>query len=167
MKSPIQAALAKLKSARSIDEGDDISDQLAKAARKNPQEIIDLYYTSAENTITFDWCLKGVTDDSVIEWFKDVLKHKDHWVRWAAIEGLKHSRRRSLIPDFIAALNDRSHMVKAVAVEWLKSHGDARAIAPLERLIKQPSMIKTSPGIIKDAQAAIERLSVKAASSPK
>jgi len=53
-------------------------------------------------------------------------------------------------------------VLKGVAVEWLAKHGDARAIAPLEQLIALPSMLKTSPGMVKEAQKAIRRLSARA-----
>jgi HEAT repeat protein len=158
MVSAVQQALAKLRRARSIDEGDDYADELAKAARQNLDEVIELYHTTESDTFALVWCLQGLTGDAVIELFTRALKHKDHQVRWAAIEGLKHSHQPSLIPVFIAALSDRAHMVKLVAVEWLTSHGDARAIAPLERLLKLRSMIKTSPGIVKEAQEAVSRL---------
>ena len=52
--------------------------------------------------------------------------------------------------------------MKTVAAEWLARHGDARAIAPLERLIALPSMVKTSPGLVRQARATIRRLHAKA-----
>jgi len=92
----------------------------------------------------------------------EAVKHKDGQVRWAAVEGLKHFTQPAHIPVFIAALRDRSHLVKGVTVECLAKHGDARAIAPLEQLIALPSMTKTSPGMVKEAQKAIRRLSARA-----
>src|SRR5947208_654107 len=69
---------------------------------------------------------------------------------------------RANLPVFIAALRDRSHLVKGVAVEWLAKHGGARAVAPLEQLIALPSMIKASPGMVKEARKAIRRLRANA-----
>jgi hypothetical protein len=157
--SAIQEILARLSKARSIDEGDDISDELAKAARENPQEVIDLFYANHSDIFSLVWCLQGQTNEKVVHLFLDALKHMDANVRWAASEGLKHSRSSELIPVFIDALKDRSHMVKGVAVEWLKANGDARATEPLRRLTEIPSMIRTSPGIVKEAQDALARLS--------
>ena len=162
MVSAVQQALSKLRTARSVDEGDGYADELARAARQNLEEVIDLFYTTEVDTCALVWCLQGLTDDSVIDLFKDALKNKDSYVRWAAMEGLKHSSDRSLIPVFVAALKDRSHLVKAVAVEWLTSHGDSTAIGPLELLAKLPSMIKNSPGTVKQAEEAISLLREKA-----
>jgi len=145
-----------------VDEGDDYADELARAARKNVKEVIDLYHTTKSDAFMLVWCLQGLTDIAVIDLYKEALTHKDHYIRWAAIEGLKHSSRRALIPIFIAALKDRSDMVKGVAVEWLKSHGDVSAIGPLVRLSKLPSMTKNSSGTVNQAEKAVRRLRAKA-----
>jgi HEAT repeat protein len=152
--SATQQVLAKLKLAKSVAEGDDISDELAQAARQNPDEVIELYYAGNENPFALVWCLQGLTDPRIIELYQHALRHKDHTVRWAAIEGLKYSANPALIPLFIAALKDQSHLVKMVAVDWLKRHGDANAVAPLEHLFSLPSLIKTSPGLINNAKEA-------------
>lgn len=162
MASDVQQALSRLRKAKSIDEGDDYADELARAARQSLNEVIDLFYTTQEDTFALVWCLQGLTDDAVIDLYTHALKHKDQYVRWAAVEGLKYSSHPALVPIFIAALKDRSHMVKGVAVEWLRSHGDSNAIAPLERLLKLPSMIRTSPGIVNQAKEAVRLLRAKA-----
>lgn len=161
MVSAVQQALSKFRKAKSVDEGDDYSDELARAARQSLSEVIDLFYTTQDDTFALVWCLQGLTNNRVIDLYKHALKHKDPYVRWAAVEGLKHSSHRELIPVFIAALKDRSHLVKAVAVDWLTSHGDSTAIDPLERISKLPSMIKTSPGIVKQAKEAVSLLRSK------
>jgi HEAT repeat protein len=160
--SAIEQALAKLRKAKSIDEGDDGADELAKAARQNLDEVIELFYTTQSDTFALVWCLQGLTRAPIIELYKQALKDKDSQVRWAAIEGLKYAAQASLIPVFVAALKDRSHMVKAVAVDWLKAHGDASAIAPLERLLRLPGLIKTSPGTVKQIEKAVKHLRTKA-----
>jgi hypothetical protein len=160
--SAIEQALAKLRKAKSVDEGDNCADELAKAARENLDEVIELFYATQSDTFALVWCLHGLTGEPVIELYKQALKHQDPYVRWAAIEGLKHAAQASLIPVFVAALKDRSHRVKGVAVDWLKAHGDAGAIAPLERLLTLPSLRKTSPGMVKQAEKAVKRLRAKA-----
>lgn len=159
--SAVQRALLKMRRARSVDEGDDGADELATAARRNPQEVIDLYYSTKDNAFALVWCLQGLTDDAVIDVAKHALGHRDGNVRWAAAEVLKHSSRPTLIPVFIAALKDRADMVKGVAVEWLKSHGNSSAVAPLELFSKLPRMIKHSPGTVEDAKEGIRRLQKK------
>ena len=72
---------------------------------------------------------------------------------------------RDLIPVFVTALKDRSHLVKGVAVEWLGEHGDVSAIAPLERLARTPSLIKNSPGTVAEAKKAVTRLREESVSS--
>ena len=97
MVSAVQQALSKLRTARSVDEGDDYADELARAARQNTREVIDLFYNTQGDTCALVWCLQGLTDDPVIDLFKEALRHKDSYVRWAAMEGLKHSADRDLI----------------------------------------------------------------------
>lgn len=162
MSSAIQQALARIRNARSVDEGDLASDELAEAARQNPAEVIALYRADGEDAFALVWSLQGLLDEPVLALFRDALRHKDSQVRWAAIEGLKHCASPALIPDFVAALKDRSEFVKPVAVEWLAVHGDARAIAPLEHLVSLPSQRKHSPGTVKSAEAALRRLRDKA-----
>jgi HEAT repeat protein len=156
--SAVQRALFKMRRARSVDEGNHCADELARAARKDLQEVIDLYRSERANAFALVWCLQGMTDDAVLDVATHALRHRDGNVRWAAAEVLKHFSRRTLIPVFIAALKDRADMVKVVAVEWLKSHGDAGAIDPLERLSKLPRMIKHSPGTVEQAKEAVRRL---------
>ena len=158
MVSAVQQALSKLRRARSVDEGDHYADELARVARQNLEEVIDLFYTTEGDTCALVWCLQGLLDGPVIDLFKQALRNNDWNVRWAAIEGLKHSSDRTLIPVFVGSLRDRSHLVKGVAVEWLKSHGDLTAIGPLELLSKLPGMIKNSPGTVKEAEEAISLL---------
>jgi len=159
--TPIQQALLKLRKAKSVEEGDNLSDELAVLARKNLAEVIQFYYTTQSDTFALVWCLQSLTDERVRDVCTHALQHKDANVRWAAIEGLKHFTDPALIPVFITALKDRSHMVKGVAVEWLKKNGDTTAIAPLERLSIMPSMIKNSPGTVKLAKEAIAVLRAK------
>jgi hypothetical protein len=53
--SAVQRALLMMRRARSVDEGDDCADELAAAARKNPQEVIDLYYSTKDNAFALVW----------------------------------------------------------------------------------------------------------------
>jgi len=161
-KTAVRRALDRMRRARSVDEGDDAADELARAARQNLREVLELLRTSRVNTVALVWCLQGQTSNAVLDVLLEAVKHKDGQVRWAAIEGLKHFARPAHIPVFIVALSDRSHLVKTVAVEWLAQHGDARAIAPLERFIALPSMVKTSPGLVTQARTTIRRLRAKA-----
>lgn len=160
--SEVQQAFSRFQKARSRDEADTYIAELAKAARQNPHEVIALFHTTKKNQFALVWCLHGLTDDAVIELYKRALNEKEKYVRWAAIEGLKYSSQPTLIPTFIAALNDRSPSVQGVAVEWLKTHGDSRAVGPLERLSKLPSLIKNSPGITKQAIEAVRLIREKA-----
>jgi hypothetical protein len=156
--SAVQRTLLKMRRARSVDEGDDCMDELGTLARQDPQEVIGHYHSTRKNAFALIWCLQGMTSDDVIAVARHALRRRDGHVSWAAAEVLKHSARRELIPDFIAALKDRSSMVKGVAVEWLTLHGDASAIGPLEHLSHLPQMIRHSPGTVKAAKAAIRRL---------
>ena len=140
----VQRALARMRQARSVDAGDDAADELARAARANLPEVIELLRTSRADTVAPVWCLQGLTSKAVFDVLLEAVKHKDGQVRWAAVEGLKHFARPAHIPVFIAALRDRSHLVKG------------------EQLIALPSMLKTSPGMVKEARKAIRRLRANA-----
>jgi hypothetical protein len=154
----IRKILARLRRARSVDEGDACVDELWDIARRDPQPILDAYRRSRTNRFALVWCLQGLTSDAVREVLADAVTSPEANVRWAALEGLKHFHDADLTPLFATALKDRYDMSKCVAVEWLAAHGDARAIAPLERFAALPSQIRSSPGLVKRAQATLVRL---------
>jgi HEAT repeat protein len=156
--TPIRAALAGIRSARSIDAGDEYSDQLAKAALRNPQEVIDLYHAGEEDPFTLVWCLQGQTSERVLKLLREAIHHRSSHVRWAAIAGLKHFRRPGLMSVFTAGLRDRSHFVKLGAVEWLANNGDETAIPGLRRLLTLPNLARYAPGIVTAAANAVERI---------
>ena len=160
----VRQALARLREARSRDECDDRSAELGAAAQLDPSEVIDLYQAaeSEDDAFSLVWCLHGLKTKPVLDLYQEALKHEDSYVRWAAIEGPKHSRDPALIPAFLGALRDRAHLVKSVAVEWLEAHGDSRALVPPEHLIERPSLIRNSPGIVEHAKKAVSRIRVKA-----
>jgi HEAT repeat protein len=161
-KTAVPRALDRMRGARSVDAGDDAADELARAARQNLPEVLELLRTPRADTAALVWCLQGQTSKAVLDVLLEAAKHRESQVRWAALEGLKHFTHPAHSPVFMAALSDRSHLVKTVAVEWRARHGDVRAIAPLERLIALPSMVKTSPGLVRQARATIRRLRAKA-----
>lgn len=158
MDSSIQSALARLHRARSVDEGDECAEELARAARQNIGEVIALYPAAGRDAGALVTSLHGLTERRVIEFFTEALKHRDKYVRWAAIEGLKYAPDPALAPLFIGALKDRADLVRLVAVEWLKLHGTPSAIGPLEHLSRLPSLIKYSPGTVALAAEALNAL---------
>jgi HEAT repeat protein len=117
--SPIRTAVARIRSARSVDEGDEYSDELAEAALRDPQEVIDLQRAGDEDAFTLVWCLQGQTSQPVLGLLLEAIRNRSSYVRWAAVAGLKHFTQPDLIPVFIAGLRDRSHFVKLAAAEWL------------------------------------------------
>jgi len=58
----IQDALAKLRAARSREAGDEYSDELARAARQHPDEILELIRTARTDTAALVWSLQGLTE---------------------------------------------------------------------------------------------------------
>ena len=155
MKSAVQQALSKLrKRSQSMRAMTTLMNWRRQPGKTSTKSLI--FSTTRERTDSCSvWCLQGLTNDRVIALFRHALKHKNQYVRWAAVEGLKHCTDRKLLPVFIRALRDRSHVVKGVAVDWLTTHGDSTAIEPLERLLGLPSMIKNSPGTVARARKAI------------
>jgi len=63
----VQRALARMRQARSVDAGDDAADELARAARANLPEVIELLRTSRADTVALVWCLQGLTSKAVLD----------------------------------------------------------------------------------------------------
>jgi len=131
-----------------------------RAAEPCPEALVELFYENEEHRLPVTWTLGHLTQyPQLIEPLKVALKDKDMWGRWAAIEGLSQIKGdSSLIPTFDEALRDRSPMVKSTAVCWLKKHGDKTSLKPLERLLSLRSLRDHSPGVVKGAKEAIERI---------
>lgn len=150
--------LARMRRARSVDEGDDLGDQLAALARRSPRTIAELYASEHQSRVLLAWCLRGSTHPAALAVLLDARRQPDAQLRWAAVEGLKHLTDPEWTPVFAEALADRYHLSKCVAVEWLAAHGDERAIGPLEKLVASATLQRTSPGLVTQARAALERL---------
>ena len=66
---------------RSVDAGDDAADELARAARANLPEVIELLRRSRTDTVALVWCLQGLTSKAALDVLLEAVKHKDGQVR--------------------------------------------------------------------------------------
>ena len=154
----IDAALAGLGAAGTRDEYEHWLSRLAQAARAKPDEIISIFRRGGFEPIPLVWCLHGHASPIVTCFFSELLAHRDQYVRWAAAEGLVASGRSNFEPQFIAALRDRSDLVKGVAVYYLRRHGSRRSLPALRHVLTLKGLSKRSPGILSEAKAAIGRI---------
>jgi HEAT repeat protein len=154
----IDLALRSLAQSRSRDQYEERLAALARLAVEHSNEIISLYHAGAFDQMPLVWCLQGQSSNAVIDLFHEALKHSNPYVRWAAAEGIDKSGRRDQAAVFVEALKDRSHLVKGVAVGYLKRHGDASALPGLTHLAGLKSMRSNGPGTVKAAEEAIKAI---------
>ena len=154
----IDFALGSLAQSHSRDQYEERLAALARLAVEHPNEIIALYHAGAFDQMPLVWCLQGQSSNAVIDLFHEALKHSNQYVRWAAAEGIDRSGRRDQVAVFVEALKDRSHLVRGVAVGYLKRHGDASALPGLTYLAGLKSMRRNSPGTVKTAEEAIKAI---------
>lgn len=154
----IDLALRSLAQSSSRDEHDERLGALARLAVEHPNEIISLYHAGAFDQFSLVWCLHGQSSNAVIDMFHDALNHSNPYVRWAAAECIDQSGRSDQAALFVDALKDRSHLVKGVAVKYLKRFGDASALPGLTHLAGLKSLQSHSPGIVKTAEEAIKAI---------
>jgi HEAT repeat protein len=86
------------------------------------------------------WALGGLRQVAVVKTLVEHSKHKDLWVRWAAVEGLARCRKESRLQPLLAALGDRSDMVRFSALLGLVKVADRSAIEPLKHYLRSKRM---------------------------
>jgi hypothetical protein len=159
----IDLALRSLAQSHSRDHYEERLAALARLAVEYPNDIMALYHAGAFDHMSLVWCLQGQSSNAVMDLFHEALKHSNPYVRWAAAEGIDKSGRRDQAAVFVEAIKDRSHLVKGVAVEYLKRHGDASALPGLMHLAGLKSMRRNSPGTVKTAEEAIKAIRERSA----
>jgi HEAT repeats len=154
----IDLTLRSLAQSRSRDQYEEQLAELARQAVEHTHEIIALYQAGVFDQMSLVWCLHGQSSNAVIDLFHEALKHSNPYVRWAAAEGIEQSGRSDQAAVFVDALKDRSHLVKSVAVRYLKRHGDASALHGLTHLAGLKSMRSNQSGTVKTAEEAIKAI---------
>jgi HEAT repeat protein len=154
----LDLALRSLAQSRSRDQYEERLAALARLAVEHSHEIIALYHAGAFDPMPLVWCLQGQSSHAVMDLFYEALKHRNPYVRWAAAAGIDKSGRSDQAAVFVEALKDRSHLVKGVALGYLKQHGDVSALPGLTHLAGLKSLRSTSPGTVKTAEEAIKAI---------
>jgi HEAT repeat protein len=105
--------------------------------------------------MTLVWALQGSRDKTAIATLVECLRHKDQYVRWAAVEGLARRRQTSVLKPLLAALSDRSDLVRFSALRAIAKVADQTAIEPLRHFLGRK---KLNPGAKKLAEELLARL---------
>jgi hypothetical protein len=100
----------------------------------------------------------SVQDPRVLPYLLARLASKEPLDRIATVTDLAGHRGPTAVEALIGALHDRSPDVRAGAAESLGKLGDARAIEPLQALLKRNAR---SPYVVRCAEAAIAKLQRK------
>lgn len=147
--------LGKMEAAGSRDKHDSCSDELAKIAPKYIPEIDVLFDSGTYYRMPLIWCLIGCSDPKAIDLFQKALADRDQYTRWAAVEAL--AMCGGSIPSrlLVAALKDRSHMVKGTAVRAMVKFRDADAVPQLKKIIASKHLNQAAPGIVESAKTAL------------
>jgi len=89
------------------------------------------------------------------------LKHRNAFVRWAAVSSLVRLRTRKAVEPLTVALSDRSTWVKGEVVRALissKFYRTTAAIEPLRRIVRNQRIKRQLPGMWRQAKTALEML---------
>ncbi len=140
-----------------IDVSDDLSGGLQTIAAVNPAPLIRALDRRPEHAFSLAWALGSSREDAAIATLTTLAKHKDLWVRWAAIEGLARLRRKSVLPTLLDALHDRSDWVRFAALEGLAKIPDRAAIEPLRRYLAYRRLQPGARRIAGELLAKLER----------
>jgi HEAT repeat protein len=114
---------------------EDLSGGLQAIAEVNPEPLIVALARRPEHTFSLIWALGSSREDAAVQALVEYAKHKDQWVRWAAVEGLVRFRKKSLLQPLLDALRDRSDQVRFTALTGLVKIADRRAIEPLKHYL--------------------------------
>ena len=101
------------------------------------------------------WCLIGHASHEAVQLFAKAIKDEDQYTRWAAAEALSKCRASDASALLVAALKDRSHLVKGTAVDAMAKFNDPAAIPQLKKITESKYLQRHAPGIVKSARKAL------------
>gem|GEM_PF-3631756 len=128
------------KSRHPRDVSDDLVGGLHSIAKVNPDPLLAALDDRPNHASSLIWALGGLRQVAVVKTLVEHSKHKDLWVRWAAVEGLARCRKESRLQPLLAALGDRSDMVRFSALLGLVKVADRSAIEPLKHYLRSKRM---------------------------
>jgi len=125
------------------DVHDDLIGGLRAVATVDANALIATLKDRPKHALALIWALGGSRQTVALTTLIEYSRHKDMWVRWAAVEGLARRRKKSLIQPLLGALRDRSDLVRFSALVGLEKVADSRAIEGLKHYL---SSKRLSPG---------------------
>lgn len=141
------------------DVADTVSDLYSAFAKRIPDAVIDRRDVIGDTQVF--WALGAAKGRRSIDVLIGGLTNKNQYSRWAAAESLIRRKSKRAVPALIAALKDRSSMVKFTIVQSMKAHETFRspdALPALRRIIASKSVQKRSPGTWKIANEVVEMI---------
>ncbi len=132
----LDSTLTRLKLAQSRDEHDEVMGELSDIAPLHIEALDELYDSNIYYRMPLIWSLLGQTTTPAIALFSKAINDKDQYTRWAAATGLSGVRTRGASSLLVAALKDRSHLVKGVAVDAMLKFRDPAAVPQLKKIIE-------------------------------
>jgi len=141
------------------DLADSIQAIFTGLARTAPDALIDLMERDPDTEFMVVWALGNAKGKRSIDALVAALKHKNKWVRWAAVESLLRCRSEKAVDPLIDVLRDRSSMVKSPVVYAMAKqpmYRKRRALELLRKIVVSKSIGKNSPGLWKQAQQVVD-----------
>lgn len=151
----LDSLLTRLKLAQSRDEHDEVMGELSDIAPQHIEVLDELYDANIYYRMPLIWSLLGQTTTPAIELFSKAINDKDQYTRWAAATGLSGVGTREASYLLVAALKDRSHLVKGIAVDAMLKFRDPAAVPQLKKIIESEYLQKNAPGIVSSARKAL------------
>jgi hypothetical protein len=136
---------------------DDLSGGLQAIAKVGVGPLVEALERRPDHAMSLVWALGASREEAAVRALVEHAKHKDVYVRWAAVAGLAGMRRRSLQGTLIEALRDRSGQVRFAALEGLVKVADGRAIGPLRRYLRDRRLQPGGRRIAGELLARLER----------
>lgn len=131
------------KSRHPRDVHDDLIGVLQAVAKGDVTPLIDCLKSRPEHAWAVIWALGSSRRKIATATLIEYSRHKEMWVRWSAVEGLARNPKESSMNALLAALSDRSDMVRFSALIGLESIADDRAIEGIRRYLANKRL---SPG---------------------
>lgn len=154
----LDAVLERFEHARDRDEHRRLLCELAPIASRHLERISMIFDNEGFPRFNITWALIGNCSEPAILLFCRAIRDSDKYVRWAASEALARCESAMAVAALVEALKDRSTLVKGVAVSSMKRSKPRSAVNQLKKIVKSPYLQTHSPGIVRDASVALERI---------
>jgi hypothetical protein len=138
------------------DVHDALTGGLYAIAIVNPDPLINTLKRRPQHAFDLIWALGQTRHVGVVAILIAFSKHKDMWVRWAALEGLARCPKKAFLQLFLDALRDRSDMVRFSALQGLARVADHTAIDPLKRYLANKRLSRGGKRLARELLARLQ-----------